>query len=168
MHVTPHTAGTLADFTSLALIIPALQGRTNRAVVQELADALHRVEGATGHLFASLTALNYKLLTGISLDGGAACPQVKLAGVDHPRFALGRSTEPLHWRASFYPPIEFVFLVIKPVKDGDDSKQLFIALTALKGNAAQLNQLRAATAAEDLLAVLTQCPLSIGGQSVKA
>ncbi len=28
MHITPSPARTLADFTSLALIIPSLQGRT--------------------------------------------------------------------------------------------------------------------------------------------
>jgi mannitol/fructose-specific phosphotransferase system IIA component (Ntr-type) len=114
--------------------------------------------------------LYQELLTSQSLDGGSAVPQVKLAGVEHPRFVLGRSAGPLYWRASFYPPIEFVFLIIKPVKvkEGDESRLLSIALTALGGNPAQLEQLRAAPSAEEMLAVLAHCRVSASEPLVKA
>ena len=160
-NIPPTTTRTLADYTSAALIIPQLHSRATATVMQELNDVLHRVEAIVpGHLFSSLAALNRELLTSMSLDFGAAFPQVRVPGLQRPRFAVGRAIEPLPWRASFYPPIELVFLVVEPSKSDLEYKQLIAALHRLAGDRLRLDQLRRARAAEEMLAVLAQWPLT--------
>jgi mannitol/fructose-specific phosphotransferase system IIA component (Ntr-type) len=155
------TRRTLADYTSTALIVPQLHSRATAAVMQELNDVLHRVEAiVSDHLFPGLAALNRELLTSMDLDFGAAFPQLLVPSLQRPRFVVGRATEPLPWRASFYPPIEFVFLVVEPSRTDLEYKQLMAALHRLGNDRLRLDDLRRAHSGEEMLAVLAQCPIS--------
>lgn len=156
---TPENA-TLADFTSTALIIPNLHTTRSAEVMQELNDVL-RNENPTisEHLFRNLSVLNHELLTGLFLDFGAVFPKVIVPQLQQPRFALGRSTEPLPWRAKWLPPLRLIFLVLGPSAVDAAYQQLVAALSRLEKNAIRLESLRNASGAEEMLALLEYLPI---------
>lgn len=163
MLLAPNPMRTLADFTSAALMLPKLQGRSMSEVMRELSQALHLENGSVPDPFnPGLKALNRELLTSRALDFGAVLPQVPLPGLHRPFFALGRTAEPLPWRASFYPPIELVFLVVEPAKNDWQLRQLAEALAHLAKDRLRLDDLRRARNAEEMLAVLEQVLIGTG------
>jgi mannitol/fructose-specific phosphotransferase system IIA component (Ntr-type) len=112
-----HTSGlTLADFTGAALLLPQLKGTSTTAVMEELSQALHQAKGIeSARIFHDFSALNRELLTGRTLDSGAAFPQVMVPELTRACFALGRSQKPLPWRAKWLVPVDLVFLLAGPM-----------------------------------------------------
>jgi mannitol/fructose-specific phosphotransferase system IIA component (Ntr-type) len=159
---------TLADYTKPELIIPQLTTRTTTSVMQELTTVLHREDGsAPDQRSSSTTALIRELLTGMALDFGAAFPHVRGAALSRPRFALGRSSEPLLWRASGFLPTELVFLILEPAKPDAEYGQLVRTLHSLGRDRLHLDGLRRATNVEEILAVLAQIPLVAASEQVR-
>lgn len=151
---------TLADYTKPGLIIAQLTTRTTASVMQELTHALHREDSSLpDQLASSAAALIRELLTSRALDAGAAFPQVRVAALSRLRFALGRSSEPLPWRAFGFPPTELVFLILEPSKTDPEFEQLVTTLHGLGNDRVRLDGLRRAQSAEEMLAVLAQTPL---------
>lgn len=152
---------TLASYTTVTLIIPQIYGTTTRAVMDELSQVLHRDDSKVPDvLFSSIAALNRELLTSISLECGVALPQVEVQGLQRPRFALGHAKPSLPWRANIFPPVEFVFLVVEPAKSTPESKQLLAALKRLGSDRLCLDKLRRAQTSEEILAVLSEVPIT--------
>jgi mannitol/fructose-specific phosphotransferase system IIA component (Ntr-type) len=151
---------TLADYTKPELIIPQLTTRKIASVMQELTTVLHRDDGSVPEQLPSNTAaLIRELLTGMALDFGAAFPQVRVAALSRPFFALGRSREPLAWRASGFRQIEQVFLILEPAKTDLEFEQLVATLHGFGKDRARLDGLRRAASAQEMLGVLAQVPL---------
>jgi mannitol/fructose-specific phosphotransferase system IIA component (Ntr-type) len=151
---------TLADYTKPELIIPQFTARTTTSVMQELTTALHREDASVPDQMSSSTAaLIRELLTRRMLDLGATFPQVRVAALSRPRFALGRAGEPLPWLAPAFRPIDLVFLILDPLKADMESRQLVSTLQNLGKNCLRLDDLRRAATAEEMLAVLAQIPL---------
>jgi len=153
---------TLADYTKPELIIPQLTTRATTSAMEELTEALHCQDGSVPHphlLFSSLAALNRELLTSTMLDLGAAFPEVRVAALSRPRFALGRSSEPLPWLAPAFQPIDLVFLTLEPLKADAEVGRLVGTLQDLGRNRLRLDDLRRAATAEEMLVVLAQIPL---------
>jgi len=160
MPVAPDLVQTLADFTDATLMLPKLQGRTMPEVMCELSQALHQQDASVPDiLYPSLKALTRELLTSRALDAGSAFPEVRLAEVIHPRFALGRADVPLAWRAVIFPPLEFVFLILQPARPNATCKKLVTGLKRVGTNAQSLARLREARDAHEMLAVLRAEPL---------
>jgi mannitol/fructose-specific phosphotransferase system IIA component (Ntr-type) len=150
-------APSLADYTSAALIIPRLQGKTIHAIMNELCQVLHQTDDLKQEVVTdSLQALNRELLTGTALDFGACFPIVPVGGLERPRLALGRTSEPLAWRAKFYPPIEFVFLVVGPDPSTKEFRRVAETLNRLGRDRLHLNELGAAHSAEVIQAALAR------------
>jgi mannitol/fructose-specific phosphotransferase system IIA component (Ntr-type) len=153
----PAAAPSLADYTSAALIIPRLQGKSMPGIMKELCQLMHQTDGLMpGVLFDSLKALNRELLTGMALDFGACFPTVRVRGLQRPRFALGRTAKPMACRAKFYPPIEFVFLVVGPDPGTKESQQLAETLSRLGKDRLRLTELGASQSAEEMQAALAR------------
>ncbi len=153
---------TLADYTQSELIIPQLATCATTTVVKELTDALYRQDGGMPRrllLDSSLTALNRELLTSRTRDLGAIFPQVRMAALSQPRFALGRSSEPLPWLTRPFWPITLVFLVLEPENANARFGQLVGTFRNLGRDQTRLEDLRRAATAGELLAVLGQIPL---------
>jgi mannitol/fructose-specific phosphotransferase system IIA component (Ntr-type) len=153
---------TLADYTKPELIIPQLTTRATNSVMEELTEALHCQDGSVPHphLFSSsLAALNLELLTSTVLNLGAAFPEVRVAALSRPRFALGRSSEPLPWLAPAFQPVDLVFLTLEPLQANVEVGRLVGTLQDLGRNRLRLDDLRRAATAEEMLVVLAQIPL---------
>jgi PTS system fructose-specific IIC component len=153
------TVATLAEFTLPELVIPTLTGKTTSAVISELADTLLRVKGITRVVHLGLAALNRELLTSTVLDAGAAFPQVKATELASPLFAVGRSPEPLSWRAKSFPPIQLVFLIALPTQAHRYSVRLVDGLGQLARDVNRLERLREAPSAGQMLAIFDECRL---------
>ena len=160
MQLAPNPTRTLADFSSDALMLPKFQGRSMPEVMRELSQALQQENGSMPDMHhPALKALNCELLTSLMLDMGATFPQVSVTSLSRSRFALGRSGEPLAWRAPAFRPIDLVFLMLDPLKANLESRQLVSTLHNLGTSRLRLDELRRATTAEEMLAVLAQVPL---------
>jgi mannitol/fructose-specific phosphotransferase system IIA component (Ntr-type) len=153
------TFATLAEFTAHELVVPTLTGMTTSAVISELAGALHRLKGIPQPFDSGLAALNRELLTSMVLDAGAAFPQVKPAELADPVFALGRSPEPLSWRAKSFPPIQLVFLIGLPARPHRYSQRLVDGLSQLARDIGRLDRLRQVRTARQMIAILDECRL---------
>jgi mannitol/fructose-specific phosphotransferase system IIA component (Ntr-type) len=165
----PAAARSLADYTTTALIIPRLQGEALPDIMNQLCQVLHQADGMIQEgLFDSLEALNRELLTGMALDFGACFPTVHIRGLQRPCFALGRTAGPLPWRARFYPPIEFVFLVVAPDPSTKESQQLAATLSWLGRDRLHLNELGAGHTAEEMQAALARFHLVSAEQSAQS
>jgi mannitol/fructose-specific phosphotransferase system IIA component (Ntr-type) len=150
----------LSDYTAPALLIPRLQRSTPPAVMEELSQVLHQADNALPDLRCdSRTAIGQELLTSVTLEFGAVFPQVRVAGLQRPRFALGRAAQPLSWLVSFYPPTELVFLALEPEGSTPESERLAETLTRLGRDHARLNELRLARTAEEMFMLLGQFPI---------
>jgi mannitol/fructose-specific phosphotransferase system IIA component (Ntr-type) len=160
MTTTTSITRALADYTAPAFIIPRLQACTMREVMRELSQTLRETIHALPELDAdSSAALQRELLTGVDLTTGAVFPRVRVAGLQCPRFALGRAGEPCQWLARFYPPTDLVFLIAEPNVSTPESDRLVETLTRLRRDQVILNELRLARTAEEMLIALGRFPL---------
>lgn len=153
----------LANYTSAVLLQPRLEGRTVRAVMEELVGVLRPEACPPTVRHAASKALNRELLTGC-VDSRAAKVAMHLPGETQPRFVLGCAPEPLPWRAVKLTPIEFVILLVEPPPGGEEGKQVSAALTRLTHDNERLDALRAAQSAADMLAVLAQVSVPANGR----
>jgi len=154
------TPRTLADYTAPALLVPRLQGCTTPAVMDELSQVLHHADHPMPNLCSdSRAALQRELLTGVDLTYGTVFPRVRVSGIPRPRFALGRTAEPLQWLAKCYPPTELVFLLAEPAASTPESEQLVETLSRLRRGQAILSDVRLARTAEEMLLLLQRVPL---------
>lgn len=141
-------------------MLPKFQTRSMPEVMRELSQALQLENGSMPDMhYPALKALNCELLTSMMLDLGAAFPQVSVASLSRPRFVLGRSAEPLSWRASGFRPLDLVFLILEPAKLDLEFRQLASTLHSLGKNGSRLDDLRRAATGGEMLAVLAQVPL---------
>ena len=148
----------LADYTSTDSLHLRLEGRTVRAVIEELVGAL-RLEACPAALrHAALKAMNLELLTG-RVDASAVTALVHLPGETRPRFVLGRAPGPLTWRAGKLTPIEFVVVLMELAPGSTEGRQVLAALARLNQDGVCLAELRAAQSAPEMLAVLARQPI---------
>lgn len=160
MNPTNPTGPTLADYTAPALMVPRLRGSTTAAVMEELSCALCQADQSmAGVRSESHAAMQLELLTGCDLQSGVVFPRARLAGIHHPRLALGRADPPLPWLAKFYPPTQFVFLLAEPQADSLETAQLAETVNRLRRDASVLGELRLAATIGQMLTVLGRCRL---------
>ena len=149
-------AGTLADYTRAALILPELRERDTAGIVSELSQALQR-EGVIPDLLPFYhTALNQELLSDSVLETGVAVPHARMSGIKELRFAFGRTPGPVTWGGRCACAVQFVFLAAVPATEAAGSLQLLASLARLAQQEAVLAALRAAVDPPALLSVFDQ------------
>ena len=150
---------TLADFTSLKLMIPALAGPDAPSVIQELSQALEQDQRIPELLPFYHAALNREYLAGTEMGAGMAFPHARLSTLPEVCFALGRSDAPLAWGPHAVRPVRLVFLLAVPATDATQYLLLISGLARLGSDEKLVAQLHAARDPEGLLAVLRQVEL---------
>jgi mannitol/fructose-specific phosphotransferase system IIA component (Ntr-type) len=135
-------SGSLADYTAPGLIIPELRERDTLGVVKELSTALHQ-QGCVPDLLAFYhAALNHEFLINSSTESGVVFPHARLNGVVEPRFAFGKSLQPLVWGNRSAHRVEFVFLLAVPATEAAGFLRLLSALARLGQEPPLLDSLR--------------------------
>jgi mannitol/fructose-specific phosphotransferase system IIA component (Ntr-type) len=150
---------TLADFTSLELIVPRLRGRDEAAVLQELSQALQREGRVPDFLPFYHAALNREFLVSSDLEAGMAFPHARLPGLKELSFALGRGDRPLVWGAKAGHSVRLIFLIAVPGTESTQYLSLLSGLARLAKDGGLMEKLRAAADAARMFEVLQQIEL---------
>lgn len=166
--LSPPPVLTLADFTSLGLILPSLVGRDAASVIQELAQKLHREGRLSDCLPFYQAALNREFLGSTNLEPGMAFPHARVPGLKAPAIALGRSDEPLDWGPGTGRSVRLVFLMMIPATDSSQYLWLISGLARLAKNRRLVQALHAAPDAGQILALLRQVGLRTSSPPVPA
>jgi fructose PTS system EIIBC or EIIC component len=156
------TLVTLADYTSLGLIVPTLRERDTAGIISELSQVLQRQGCLPDVLPFYHAALNQELLSSSALPCGIAFPHARLSGAKRLRFAFGRAAQPVNWGANGAAPVQLVFLLAVPATDAASYLHLLASLARLGEQSDYLRELRGAQDAEAILAVLEKIRLRKG------
>jgi mannitol/fructose-specific phosphotransferase system IIA component (Ntr-type) len=153
-------AFTLADFTSLRLIIPFLSGQEATAAIRELSAALQREGRVPDASLFIQSALDRELLFGTVTEPGWAIPHALVKGLNEPCFALGRWPSPKIWTNS-NRRVSLVFLFAIPETDVQAYMNLIVSLGRLSNGTQLVEQLHKAGTALEILNVLKQTKLLV-------
>ena len=150
---------TLADFTSLELIIPQLRGEDAASAIQELSCALQQEKLIPDLLLFYQNALNREFMVGTDSEAGMALPHARVPGLKNVSFAFGRSAQPLGWASRGVCPVRLVFLLAVPATDSTQYLLLMSGLARLAKNNQLVANLHEATDAGQVFKVLKQVEL---------
>jgi mannitol/fructose-specific phosphotransferase system IIA component (Ntr-type) len=150
---------TLADFTSLELIVPQLRGHDEAAVIQELSQALQREGRVPDFLPFYDAALNREFLVSSDWEAGMAFPHARLPGLKELSFALGRCDQPLDWGAKAGHWVRLIFLIAVPATESTQYLSLISGLARLANDSRLVERLRAAEDVAGMFEVLQQIEL---------
>jgi mannitol/fructose-specific phosphotransferase system IIA component (Ntr-type) len=153
---------TLADFTSLSLIIPCLRGPDAASVIQELSQALQREKRVADLLPFYHAALNHEFLVSSDMEAGMAFPHARLPGLKELVFAVGRSKAPLDWGSKSTSSVKLVFLIAVPATDSTQYLLLVSGLARLAKDHRLVEELHAAHDPSQILQALQQIKLQSG------
>jgi nitrogen PTS system EIIA component len=152
-------AESLADYTDPALIIPRLRERDSPGIIKELSLVL-RATGCVPDVLTFYNAvLNHEFLVNSVTDSGIALPHARLSRVVRPRFAFGRSVEPVVWGRKGSKPVQFIFLFAVPATDAAGFLQVLAALAKLGQQTQILDTLRAQDSALEIFELLKRVTL---------
>jgi PTS system fructose-specific IIA component len=150
---------TLAQFTSVGLIVPHLRGADVAGVIQELSQAMQR-EGRVPDLLPFYqTALNREFLVSTDMEAGMAFPHARLPGLKELSFAFGRSDAPLLWGTSNGRAVRIVFLIAVPATDATQHLLLISGLARLAKDQELMDKLSFATDPVEILELLRRVKL---------
>ena len=151
-------ASSLADYTRIDLIVPALRERDTAGIIGELSQILQRQGSVPDVLPFYHTALNQELLN-TSAVCGLAFPHARLSGIKHLQFALGRVGQSTAWGAKGGPPVRLIFLIAVPATDAAGYLHLLASLSRLGQASERLAELCQTPDAAGMLAVLEKVSL---------
>ena len=157
--IDSESAFTLADFTSLAMIVPYLRGQDAAAVIQELSAALQREGHVTDLLQFYHSAINREYLCSTVADPGWAMPHARIKGLRQPRFVLGRCQPPMVWMKSDRQPVSLVFLFAAPETDARAYMNLISGVARFSKSPHLVGQLLQASDSFEIFNVLKQVKL---------
>jgi hypothetical protein len=154
MLLAPAPTQTLADFTSVNLVVPELNERTTSGVINELNQRLQWHEGLPERLFVSSAAIHHELF--YQHEAGW-CPSHRPSALDYVavyavRTGACRSTVALAGVA--VNPINFVALVVEPSGKPGEYERVVEVLNTLAHHPEALELMRKATSAEEILTIL--------------
>jgi mannitol/fructose-specific phosphotransferase system IIA component (Ntr-type) len=137
-------ASTLADFTSPRLLVPQLGGRDASSVIRELSLVLSQEGRVPDKAGFQAAVLQRESQASSQMEFGMALPHARLAALDELSFALGRSAEPLVWRAGETASVRLVFLIAVPANNPSRHLDVIAGLSRLSRNAPVVEQLGSA------------------------
>ena len=146
---------TLADFTSLNLIIPSLSGQEASVAIRELSGVLQRENRIIDSVTFCQWVIKRELLCGTVTEPGWAMPHGLVKDLSQPCFALGRWVPPKIWTNS-KEQVNLVFLFAIPERNVQAYDSLIIALGGLSKETQLVNQLLNAENEIVMLNVLKQ------------
>lgn len=150
---------TLADFTSLHLIIPRLGGRDVPGVLKELTLALQQEDRVPDVLPFYHAVLNREYLATTNAANGLAFPHARLPGVKDISFAFGRTERPIAWHAGGGETVKMVFLIAVPATESTLYLRLVAGFAGLSKNPSLFDQLRHEESPHGILEVFRQVRL---------
>lgn len=152
------TGGTLADFTSPALVIPQLGHDTVSGVIQELGALLGNEKRLPDLPRFLRIVLAREEHGSTNMEAGMAFPHARMPGVETLSFAMGRFPRPVRWSEDGRK-VRIVFLMVVPEDDSLQHLSFISGLARLSGNSSLLKALHAAPDGPAMIEVLRNVPL---------
>jgi mannitol/fructose-specific phosphotransferase system IIA component (Ntr-type) len=149
----------LADYTSLELILSPLHSRTATAAIGELCATLSRTGRVKDQLAFYQAVLSHEALGTSAISPGWALPHARLRGLEQLSFALGHSPAPLNWPGAGAEPVHLVFLFAVPEAEGGAYLTLISGLAKLSQEPERVERLLRAPDAGTLFRLLQEVPL---------
>jgi nitrogen PTS system EIIA component len=155
-------AASLADYTSTALIAPALSASTQAGVLRELAARLEQAGCVPDGRALVQAALARERISPTVMEAGLAIPHARLEDLPRLAFAVGRSAAPLCWGEPGAPGAQLVIFLAAPAGDTKDYLRVLSGLARLDARQPWLNRLLTAPDAPAMWAVLQAIQLRPG------
>jgi len=146
---------TLAQFTSLPLLVPRLAGDHRESVIAELCRRLAgagRIENAETF---SRAVMEHEALAPAVFDG-VAFPLAHKGAFKELSFATGLAPQPIHWGSPHAPLVHTVVLFAVPATEENRYLPLVLAFSNFLKDGKSIAALRACARPEDMLEVLNQ------------
>jgi PTS system nitrogen regulatory IIA component len=148
---------TIADILSPADVFCDLKAPSKRKLLSDLAAIVAlRVGLEPGAVFESLWAR--EMLASTAVGRGVALPHGRIPGLARIAGLFVKLQTPIGFDAPDDVPVDLVFLLLTPAEAGADHLQALARISRLMRQAAMCEQLRAATSADALYALLTEPP----------
>ncbi len=135
-------------------VLPAMQARSKKQVLQELAAHAARATGLEERTIFD-TLLQRERLGSTALGGGIAIPHGRFAGLERVRGFFARLTTPVDFEALDHQPVDLVFLLLAPEGAGTDHLKALARVSRLLRDKALLEKLRHTGERQALHALLT-------------
>lgn len=150
---------TLANYTSPALMVPALQSRAPKEVIAELCSTLQRDGQLSDKASFYDAVMARELMSATSISPGWALPHARLKGLAQLSFVMARSSQPLVWFGENGLRVQTVLLFAVPEAEAKTYLSLIAAVAKLSQNDGLVEQLLRAPDSQSMFAVLRQVPL---------
>jgi mannitol/fructose-specific phosphotransferase system IIA component (Ntr-type) len=150
---------TLADFTSEALILPAMHGCDIPGAILELSNTFQKSDVQWDAQKLNYIALDREQQMSTAMEFGAAFPHVRSNACIRLQFALGRAPVPFEWGRAGALKVQFVFLNAVPASDAMGYLKLLSGMARIGKDPALLAQFRTAATARELFELLSRIPL---------
>jgi PTS system nitrogen regulatory IIA component len=151
---------TLADFTSLPLVLPHLEARDREGALWELSEAFGRLScGPWNAERIYDAALDCERKISTAMEFGIAFPHVRSTACPRLQFALGRFRRPITWGKYGSLSVRFIFLNAVPSHDGRGYLKLVSSIARLHQHPDLLDQLKTAKDAAEMFSVLGRLPV---------
>ena len=147
----------IADILSPTDVFCDLRAANKRKLLSDLATIVaSRVGIDAGAVFESLWAR--EMLASTAVGRGVALPHGRIAGLSRIAGVFVKLQTPISFDAPDDVPVDLVFLLLTPAEAGADHLQALARISRLMRHAGMCEQLRAATSADTLYALLTEPP----------
>lgn len=144
----------LGDILTRDGIVLALEGRTKKAVLQELSVRAAALTGAAERdVFEAL--LQRERLGSTGLGRGIAIPHVKLRSLERIHCLFARLDQPIDFEALDGEPVDLIFLLLAPEHASGDHLKALARISRLLREPRSLERLRSARDKAALYAALT-------------
>lgn len=145
----------LSDVLKEENVIPDLSARDKSGLIEELAEVVVRSEPSIKMQSLVQVLLEREKLGSTGIGDGVAIPHGKLAGIDKPVVAFGRSKKGINFEAMDDQPADLFFLLVAPENTSGMHLQLLAKIARLLGSSSVRKKLREGKTRLDLFRAIT-------------
>jgi len=150
----------LADYTSLELLLPKLQSRDSAQALKELCGRLEYAGKVPNSALFYNAVMAREKLSSTATSPGWAMPHSRIQGLSELSFALGMSPEPMEWLGNSAVPVSMIFLFAVPETEIGSYLRVISGLARLNRKPALLSELLRVVDSQAMLELLRQ--ISVG------
>jgi PTS system nitrogen regulatory IIA component len=146
----------ILDILPKIAIVPDLEGRTKRLVLEELIEAMRRVKPVLDRERLIPVLLERERLGSTGIGDGIAIPHGKLKDLDQLLLSFGKSNLGVDFESMDGKPVHLLFLLVAPENSTGIHLRALARIARLLKNAPVRKRLLSANTQDEIYAVITQ------------
>ena len=146
----------ILDILPKIAIVPDLEGRTKRLVLEELIEAMRRVKPELDRERLMPVLLERERLGSTGIGDGIAIPHGKLKDLDQLLLSFGKSNLGVDFESMDGKPVHLLFLLVAPENCTGIHLRALARIARLLKNAPVRKRLLGANTQDEIYAVITQ------------